>query len=193
MKRITSGSPTMPVITRWLESPSAAHSYQNLDLVTIRVGHVGVGAARTEFAPPEQLALGAAVSPAFRYNAWSRFDSSAYVSAIEPRITVHPETDERWWSYNDLVRRNGSGLCRDATMLSDDLVGLIVPTLSNVGAHSRALCTATKKPSDDRTQALKIPAPRKGRNLTLTENTASPYHVPQKASYDHICSFSAAC
>ena len=54
--------------------------------------------SRTEFAPPEQLALGAAVSPAFRYNAWSRFDSSAYVSAIEPRIAVHPETDERWWS-----------------------------------------------------------------------------------------------
>jgi len=26
-------------------------------------------------------------------------------------------------SYNDLARRNGSGLCRDATMLRDNLVG----------------------------------------------------------------------
>lgn len=66
----------------------------NLDLVTIRVGHVGAGAVRTEFAPREQLALGAAVSPAFRYNAWSRFDSSAYVSAIEP--PDHGSSGDRW-------------------------------------------------------------------------------------------------
>jgi hypothetical protein len=37
--------------------------------------------------------------------------------------------------------------------------------------------TAPEKSSDDRPQdALKIPAP-KGRNLTLTENAASPFHA----------------
>src|ERR1019366_6832801 len=40
-----------------------------------------------------------------------------------------------------------------------------------------ALFTEQKKSSDDRPQdALKIPAP-KGRNLTLTENAASPFHA----------------
>lgn len=43
-----------------IEVPSAAASLiPNLDLITIRVGDVGVGAARTEFAPPPQLATGA--------------------------------------------------------------------------------------------------------------------------------------
>jgi len=36
----------------------AASLIPNLDLVAIRVGDVGVGAARTEFAPPAQLATG---------------------------------------------------------------------------------------------------------------------------------------
>ncbi|MGC2404453.1 MAG: hypothetical protein WA510_31980 [Acidobacteriaceae bacterium] len=40
--------------------PSGAASLiPNLDLVGIRVGDLGVGAARTEFAPPPQLATGA--------------------------------------------------------------------------------------------------------------------------------------
>jgi hypothetical protein len=47
------------VVKRWLESKcrsAAASLIPNLDLVAIRVGDVGVGAARAEFAPPEQLA-----------------------------------------------------------------------------------------------------------------------------------------
>ena len=62
-------------------------------------------------------------------------------------------------------------------MLRDNLAGLIEPMLSSAGANPLALCTARKKPSDDRPQdPLKIPAP-KGRNLTLTENAASPFHA----------------
>jgi hypothetical protein len=38
---------------------NSASLIPNLDLVAIRVGDVGVGAARTKFAPPEQLATGA--------------------------------------------------------------------------------------------------------------------------------------
>jgi hypothetical protein len=34
----------------------AASLIPNLDLVAVRVGNVGVGAARTKVAPPEQLA-----------------------------------------------------------------------------------------------------------------------------------------
>jgi hypothetical protein len=49
-------------------------------------------------------------------------------------------------------------------MLRDNLVGLIEPMISRAGANPLALRTATKKPSDDRPHALKIPAPR-GRNL----------------------------
>ncbi len=42
-----------------IEMPSAAASpIPNLDLVAIRVGDVGVGAARTELAPPKQPATG---------------------------------------------------------------------------------------------------------------------------------------
>ncbi|MGA8733400.1 MAG: hypothetical protein WB558_05695, partial [Terriglobales bacterium] len=55
--------------------------------------------------------------------------------------------------------------CRDATMLRDNLVGLIEPMLRSAGADPLALFAAREKPSDDRPQhALKIPAP-KGRNL----------------------------
>ncbi|MBZ5686477.1 MAG: hypothetical protein LAP86_15720 [Acidobacteriia bacterium] len=62
-------------------------------------------------------------------------------------------------------------------MLRDNLVGLIEPMLSSAGANPLALFTEQKKSSDDRLQdALKIPAP-KGRNLTLTENAASPFHA----------------
>jgi hypothetical protein len=41
-------------------------------------------------------------------------------------------------------------------------VGLIQPMPSNAGADPLALCTASKKPSDDRPHALKIPAPKGG-------------------------------
>jgi hypothetical protein len=40
-------------------------------------------------------------------------------------------------SYNDLARRNGSGLCRDATMLMDS-DGLIAPIRRNVEAPHAA-------------------------------------------------------
>ena len=62
-------------------------------------------------------------------------------------------------------------------MLRDNLAGLIEPMLGSAGANPLALCTEQKESSDDRPQdALKIPAP-KGRNLTLTENAASPFHA----------------
>ena len=67
-------------------------------------------------------------------------------------------------SYNDFAGSNGSRHCRDATMLRDNLVGLIEPMLSSAGAHPLALCTEWKQSSDDRPHALKIPAPQ-GRNL----------------------------
>jgi hypothetical protein len=40
-----------------------------------------------------------------------------------------------------LARANGSGHCRDATMLRDTLVGLIEPMLSSAGAYPLALRT----------------------------------------------------
>ena len=61
-------------------------------------------------------------------------------------------------------------------MLRDNLVGLIEPMFSSAGANPLALFPATEGSSDDRPDALKIPAP-KGRNLTLTENAASPFHA----------------
>src|SRR2546427_2944900 len=67
-------------------------------------------------------------------------------------------------------------------MLRDNLVGLIEPMRSARELNPRALFTEQKKSSDDRPQdALKIPAPE-GRNLTLTENAASPFHAePRQA------------
>jgi hypothetical protein len=64
-------------------------------------------------------------------------------------------------------------------MLRDNLVGLIEAMLSSAGANPLALCTARKKPSDDRPHALKIPAP-KGAESTLTENAASPFYAEPK-------------
>jgi hypothetical protein len=49
-------------------------------------------------------------------------------------------------------------------MLRDNLVGLIEPMHSSAGANPLALCTATKKPSDDSPHAWKIPTPE-GRDL----------------------------
>jgi hypothetical protein len=43
---------------------------------------------------------------------------------------------------------------REATMLRDNLVGLIEPMLSSAGANPFALCTAGKKSSDD---TLRVP------------------------------------
>src|ERR1035441_10118321 len=62
------------------------------------------------------------------------------------------------------------------TMLRDNLVGLIVPMLSSAGANPLALCTARKKPSDDRPPCLENPRPE-GAESTLTENAASPFHA----------------
>ncbi|SRR6266852_1515121 len=59
--RTVSGLPTMPELSRGGSNRNAERSFSlipNFDLVAIRVGDVGVGAARTEFAPPEQLATG---------------------------------------------------------------------------------------------------------------------------------------
>ena len=62
-------------------------------------------------------------------------------------------------------------------MLRDNLAGLIEPRRAARELNPLALFTEQKKSSDDRPQdALKIPAP-KGRNLTLTENAASPFHA----------------
>ena len=86
-------------------------------------------------------------------------------------------------SYNDLAGRNGSRHCRDATMLRDNLVGLIEPMLSSAGANPLALRTARKKPSDDRPPCLENPRPE-GAELTLTENAPPPFHAEPK----HNCS-----
>src|SRR5438270_9036040 len=62
-------------------------------------------------------------------------------------------------------------------MLRDNLAGLIEPMRAARELDLLALFTKQKKSSDDRPQhALKTPAP-KGRNLTLTENAASPFHA----------------
>jgi len=62
-------------------------------------------------------------------------------------------------------------------MLRDNLAGLIEPMRAARELNPLALFIEQKKSSDDRPQdALKIPAP-KGRNLTLTENAASPFHA----------------
>jgi len=66
-------------------------------------------------------------------------------------------------------------------MLRDDLVGLIEPILSSVGAYSRAPGTATKKPSDDRPPCLENPRPEEAES-TLTENAASPFQA--EPTYD---------
>jgi len=68
-------------------------------------------------------------------------------------------------------------------MLRDNLVGLIEPMRAARELKPRALFTEQKKSSDDRPQdALKIPAP-KGRNLTLTENAASPFHAEPRQEH----------
>jgi hypothetical protein len=70
------------------------------------------------------------------------------------------------------------------TMLRDNLVGLIEPILSSAGADPLALCTARKKPSDDRPPCLENPRP-KGAESTLTENAASPFHAEPKHGRKH--------
>jgi hypothetical protein len=85
-------------------------------------------------------------------------------------------------SYNDLAGRNGSRHCRDATMLRDNLVGLIEPMLSSAGANPLALRTATKKPSDDRPPCLENPRPE-GAELTLTENALLHFTLSQNSLF----------
>src|SRR2546426_5637831 len=48
--------------------------------------------------------------------------------------------------------------------------------LSSAGANPLALCTARKKPSDDRPPCLENPRPEEAES-TLTENVASPFHA----------------
>ena len=69
-------------------------------------------------------------------------------------------------------------------MLRDNLAGLIEPMRAARELNPLALFTEQKKSSDDRPRdALKIPAP-KGRNLTLTENAASPFHAePRQTNF----------
>src|SRR6266487_413929 len=61
-------------------------------------------------------------------------------------------------------------------MLRDNLVRLIEPMLVSAGANPLALCTARKKPSDDRPPCLENPRPE-GAESTLTENAPSPFHA----------------
>jgi hypothetical protein len=51
--------------------------------------------------------------------------------------------------------------------------------LSSAGANPLALCTARKKPSDDRPPCLENPRPE-GAESTLTENATSPFHAEPK-------------
>jgi hypothetical protein len=68
-------------------------------------------------------------------------------------------------------------------MLRDNLAGLIEPMRAARELNPHALFTEQKQSSDDRPQdALKIPAP-KGRNLTLTENAASPFHAEPRQKH----------
>jgi hypothetical protein len=72
-------------------------------------------------------------------------------------------------------------------MLRDNLAGLIEPMRAARELNPLALFTEQKKSSDDRPQdALKIHAP-KGRNLTLTENAASPFHAEPRHIYLPAC------
>src|SRR5260370_32706614 len=62
-------------------------------------------------------------------------------------------------------------------MLRNNLAGLTEPMRAARELDPLALFTKQKKSSDERPKhALKTPAP-KGRNLTLTENAASPFHA----------------
>ena|ERR1035437_7438659 len=72
-------------------------------------------------------------------------------------------------------------------MLRDNLAGLIEPMRAARELNPLALFTEQKKSSDDRPQdALKIHAP-KGRNLTLTENAASPFHAEPRQTNRRNC------
>jgi hypothetical protein len=78
-------------------------------------------------------------------------------------------------SYNNLARRNGSGLCRDATMLRDSLVGLIEPIHISAGVDPLSL-TIRKQASDDRPSCLENPRPERAES-SLTENVTSPFQA----------------
>ena len=58
-------------------------------------------------------------------------------------------------------------------MLRDNLVGLIEPMRSSAGASPLALCTATKKPSDDRPPYLENPRPEGAEFYTNGERRLS--------------------
>jgi hypothetical protein len=68
-------------------------------------------------------------------------------------------------------------------MLRDNRAGLIEPMRGSKRAKPSRAVHRIERSSDDRPQdALKIPAP-KGRNLTLTENAASPFHAEPRQQY----------
>lgn len=64
-------------------------------------------------------------------------------------------------------------------MLRDNLVGLIEPIVGSAGTNPLALCTASKKSSDDRPPCLENPRPE-GAESTLAENATSPFHAEPK-------------
>jgi hypothetical protein len=70
-------------------------------------------------------------------------------------------------------------------MLRDNLAGLIEPMLGSAGAYPLALCTARKKPSDDRPSCLENPRPE-GAESKLTENAPSPFHAEPRHKYDSM-------
>jgi hypothetical protein len=71
-------------------------------------------------------------------------------------------------------------------MLRDNLAGLIEPMLGSAGAYPLALCTARKKPSDDRPPCLENPRPE-GAESTLTENAPSPFHAEPRHARNTMC------
>ena len=81
------------------------------------------------------------------------------------------------------------GLCREATMLRDTLVGLIEPMLPGAGVHcSRAgfsPCCSRHRTIDP--QCLENPRPARAES-TLTENARSPFHAePRHAKLRRGC------
>src|ERR1019366_7635066 len=78
-------------------------------------------------------------------------------------------------SYNDVARRNGSGLCRDATMLRDSLVG----SSHRCGAAWKRLTLpiiSQNTVSGRKTPCLENPRPA-GAETSLTENVTSPFQA----------------
>src|SRR5271157_5375606 len=112
---------------------------------------------------------------------WSRLaacGNSVGSRAAGPEVSRFTDCD-----YNDFARGNRGGLCREATMLRDTLVGLIEPMLRGAGVPcSRAgfsPCCSRHRTIDP--QCLENPRPA-GAESTLTEHARSPFHAePRQA------------